>query len=191
MEYPTNRVDVFNTNLPFTGTGFFTAITPKRTPCLLRVYITVTVAGVLSLSRTKGGVTVTETLNQGNALVAGAAYMFPIAVSETETITLTYSVPPTGNTCTNNTGTATGSPITLVIGSNTVVVTGAGTFDIALAAGVSGVATSGTATLAGSPVTCAAGATTTVDTGATTGNFTIVITGGVISKLQIDETWNG
>jgi hypothetical protein len=82
----------------------------------------------------------------------------------------------------NNTGTATPTGAILSGGfteaayrTTTHTVTGAGTFDITLPAGVTGTATSGTATLVGSPVALAAGATTTVDTGATTGTFTVEI----------------
>jgi hypothetical protein len=75
-------------------------------------------------------------------------------------------------TLTNGTGTATGSPVTLVNGSNTITVTGAGTF---YALGVYGTATSGGATLSGSPVTLDGGYDL-LDTGATTGTFTIDVT---------------
>jgi hypothetical protein len=75
-------------------------------------------------------------------------------------------------TLTNGTGTATGSPITLVIGANTVTVTAAGNF---YCLGINGTATSGTATLAGSPVTLDGG-NDLLDTGATTGTFVINVT---------------
>ena len=56
------------------------------------------------------------------------------------------------STLTNGTGTATGSVITLVEGLNTIVVTGAGTFTIALRDGATARVVSGTATIVSSPV---------------------------------------
>ena len=80
--------------------------------------------------------TVTEALNSGNALTAGAAYIFSIPVKSGESINLRYSTPVIGaTTVANGTGTATGAPITLVAMSTTIVVTGAGNFTVTLAAG--------------------------------------------------------
>lgn len=76
-------------------------------------------------------------------------------------------------TVTDKTGTATGSPVVCLDGDTTIVVSGAGTFDVAVPYGMVGTCTSGTATIAGSPVTLPGGATTTVDTGATNGNMVI------------------
>lgn len=99
-------------------------------------------------------------------------------------------------TCTNNTGTCNGSPVDLdggfteaVYRTTTITVTVAGTFDIALPAGITGVATSGTATLGGSPVALPAGATTTVNTGATVGNFTILINNIYDTVTVWDSGW--
>lgn len=86
----------------------------------------------------------------------------------------------TNGTLTNGTGTATGSPITLVRGDNTVAVTVAGNFIVNLPTGNAGRAQSGTGagsgTVTGSPVTLAAGNTTiTVPVGGT-GNIIISTT---------------
>jgi hypothetical protein len=91
-----------------------------------------------------------------------------------------------GATLVNGTGVATGAPIALKRGSNTITVTGAGTFTVTLGAACTGTATSGTATVAGSPQALVAGANV-VDTGITTGNFTIVINGGIGAKLVGDN----
>ncbi len=76
----------------------------------------------------------------------------------------------------NGTGVATGSPVALVLGVNTIQVTGAGTFTVTLPAGAFGVATSGTATLTVSPHALVPGPNI-VDTGITIGNFTITLVG--------------
>jgi hypothetical protein len=75
-------------------------------------------------------------------------------------------------TLTDGTGVATGSPITLYYGANTITITTAGTFTVSLLPGVGGTATHGTATLTGSPVTLTMGGTTTLTT---TGTGTIIV----------------
>ncbi len=86
--------------------------------------------------------------------------------SDTKTVkTLIGEIASKGGTLTNLTGTATGSPITLVAGANTVIVTGNGTFTIVLPAGSSGRAISGTATVTGSPVALVGGSQTIAVTG--------------------------
>jgi hypothetical protein len=57
-----------------------------------------------------------------------------------------------GGTCTNLTGTMTGSPVTLDIGANTPTVTVAGTFTVHINKGGSGTATTGGWVITGSPV---------------------------------------
>ena len=81
-----------------------------------------------------------------------------------------------GSTATvvNNTGIATGSPISLVPGVNTITVTGTGSFTVTLPTGVTGTATTGTATVTGSPLALVAGANTVTAT--TVGTFTISTT---------------
>ena len=66
----------------------------------------------------------------------------------------------TGNTLTNGTGTATGSPITLANGLNTIAVTGLGNFTIVLSNGVSASVASGSTTVTGSPLQIGQGTNT-------------------------------
>ncbi len=61
-------------------------------------------------------------------------------------------------------GTVTGSPVTLVSGSNTVDVTANGTFTLVYAQGTKGTVTNGTGTVTGSPVTIVAGTNTITTT---------------------------
>ena len=72
----------------------------------------------------------------------------------------------------NGTGIAT--PISLLIGSNTITVTRDGTFIVTLPAGIDGTAISGTCAVTGSPQALSAGANTVIITG--TGVFTITLT---------------
>ncbi len=71
-------------------------------------------------------------------------------------------------TLTNNTGTATGSPITMATGINAITVTGAGTFDIVLQAGHAGIAYNGSAVVANGAVASPA---------PLTGSPTVTVTG--------------
>ena len=79
-------------------------------------------------------------------------------------------------TFTNGTGTCTGSPITLPIGTTTIAVTVLGNFTCVMPAGSSCVISSGTCTVTGSPVTCTVGSNTITTTTAT-GNITALVTG--------------
>jgi hypothetical protein len=187
-ERPTNKASLFNFNLPADGVGIIAnPILALLDPGLLRIYICPSIAGVLSVLRTFRAVTVTELLNSGNALVAGAGYEFEVPWKTGESINLVYSTP--SSTCTNGTGVATGSPIHLPNGTTTVVATGAGTFTVVVAAGCTGTATSGTATVVGSPQALVSGVNV-VDTGITVGDFTILLAGATVIKLQIDEMWD-
>lgn len=53
-------------------------ILPTNSPSCLRIYVSVTVAGVFRIARTAGGVTVVEDLNSGNPLNANSAYTFDV-----------------------------------------------------------------------------------------------------------------
>jgi hypothetical protein len=68
--------------------------------------------------------------------------------------------PSTVGTLSNGTGTAVGSPLTLSSGTNSVAITVAGNFTVALPSGHTGTVLSGTATVTGSPVTLGSGITT-------------------------------
>lgn len=80
----------------------------------------------------------------------------------------------------NGTGTCTGSPLHLAIGSNTVAVTIAGTLIVYMPEG--GTVASGTMTVTGSPVTVSAGIATTITTTGATGNITVTSSNIIRSK---------
>ena len=61
---------VFNTAILAGADIFDTALTATTTPCLFRIGVALDAAGVLSVRRTRAGVTVTENLNHGVALTA-------------------------------------------------------------------------------------------------------------------------
>jgi len=86
---------VFNTAITANTDIFASDLTPKYTPCIFRIYCCFSAAGVLSVRRTSGGVTVNEQLNAGSALTANAAYLFDILVDSDESINLRYSVDAT------------------------------------------------------------------------------------------------
>jgi hypothetical protein len=83
---------IFNTAITANANIFASALTPTYTPCIFRIYCCFSASGVLSVRRTKAGVTVSEQLNSGTALIANAAYAFDIIVGVDETINLQYSV---------------------------------------------------------------------------------------------------
>ena len=97
---PFNRINLFNNALPAANSNLLSGTTTPATasfqpqnadPSLLRIYVCMSIAGILSVTRTVGATTVNETLNSGNALIAGAAYMFSIAAKAGEAINLQYS----------------------------------------------------------------------------------------------------
>ncbi|MDO8619395.1 MAG: hypothetical protein Q7R49_05650, partial [Candidatus Daviesbacteria bacterium] len=86
-----------------------------------------------------------------------------------------------GGTLTDGTGTATGSPITLVPGANTPTITVAGTFVVNLPVGVTGTAVTDGWTVTGSPVALVAGNNTvTVQVGGV-GTITVTVNGLTMS----------
>ena len=90
---PTAKAAIFNTALPTAETGWLgSAITPTNSPSYLRIYVCVSVSGVLRVARTVGATTVTEDLNSGGALAANAAYMFTVPWRTGDSINIRYSV---------------------------------------------------------------------------------------------------
>ena len=89
---PIAKGSVFNTAITADTDIFSDDFTPAVTPTTFRIYATFDVAGVLSIRRTKSGVTVTEQLNAGVTLAANAAYIFDIFVEYDESINIRYSV---------------------------------------------------------------------------------------------------
>ncbi len=90
---PVAKAAVFNTALPAAEASLLGAdILPTNSPSHIRIYVCVSIAGILRIARTNGGVTVVENLNSGGALVAGAAYTFgPIPWRTGDSINIRYS----------------------------------------------------------------------------------------------------
>ncbi len=90
---PIAKASVFNTALPAAEADLLAAdISPTNSPSYMRVYICVSVSGVLRVERVQSTVEVTENLNGGVALSAGAAYMFDVPWRSGDTVNLVYSV---------------------------------------------------------------------------------------------------
>jgi hypothetical protein len=90
---PIAKAALFNTALPAAEANWLGSdITPTNSPSYLRIYACVSVAGILRVARTIGGTTLTENLNSGNNLVAGAAYMFTVPWRSGDSINIRYSV---------------------------------------------------------------------------------------------------
>ena len=90
---PIAKAAIFNTALPAAEANWIGAdITPTNSPSYIRIYVCVSVAGILRVARTIGGVPLTEDLNAGNNLVAGAAYMFTVPWRTGDGIDIRYSV---------------------------------------------------------------------------------------------------
>jgi len=71
---------------------------PTNSPTTFRIYACFDAGGVLSVTRTANGGTVTEQLNGGAKLNADAAYIFDIIVESGESVNLQYSVSTTALT---------------------------------------------------------------------------------------------
>jgi len=90
---PIAKASIFNTALPSAEANWLaTDITPTNSPSYLRIYVCVSVAGVLRVARTVGGTTVTENLNAGNNLSADCGYMFDVPWRSGDSINFRYSV---------------------------------------------------------------------------------------------------
>jgi hypothetical protein len=90
---PIAKAAIFNTALPTAEADWLTsAITPTNSPSYLRIYVCVSVSGVLRVARTIGATTITEDLNSGGALAVNAAYMFTVPWRSGDSINLRYSV---------------------------------------------------------------------------------------------------
>ena len=86
------KARVFNTALPAADTDLLGSdIEPTNSPSYIRIYAVFTVSGILSIMRTVGGDTITEQLNSGIALAAGAAYMFTVPWRTGDSINIQYS----------------------------------------------------------------------------------------------------
>jgi len=91
---------IFNTVVAL-NTDFFAAdLVPTNTPTTFRISVSLDAAGVLNVMRTEGGVTITEHLNENNALVADCLYEFNVTVAAGQTINVQHSVGGTILSCT-------------------------------------------------------------------------------------------
>ena len=96
---PEIKGNVFNTAV-LAATNFFVAdLAPTNTPTTFRMHIALNTAGVVSVRRTQGGVTIGENLNKGYAIEANAAYMFDFLVNVGQTINIQTSVGATILSC--------------------------------------------------------------------------------------------
>ena len=92
MDVTIPKANVFNTALPAANANWLaTDIIPSLAPGIVRIYVCVSIAGVLSVKRTVSATSVSELLNSGNALVAGAAYIFSVSWIVGESLNITYS----------------------------------------------------------------------------------------------------
>ncbi len=82
--------EVFNTPVLANTDIFGAALTPTYSPTTFRIYAAFNGAAVLSVTRTRAGVTVTEHLNGNVALTADCAYAFDIVVTTGDSINLQY-----------------------------------------------------------------------------------------------------
>lgn len=93
---PVKKGDAFNTAVVAATDIFTTVLTPTHASAtdntIFRVYCTFDTAGVLTVRRTEGAVTISEELERGGNLIANAAYAFDIIVRHGQTIQLRYSV---------------------------------------------------------------------------------------------------
>ncbi len=86
------RGEVFNTSVTADQDILSSDIDTAREPSRLWIHCSFSDAGVLSLTRTKGTTTVTETFWRGESLDANAAYEFAVMTDSGETYNLQYSV---------------------------------------------------------------------------------------------------
>lgn len=71
------------------------ALTPLNYPCLFRVMLAFSVAGIFRATITKAGNTQTVHFNSGNNLVAGAVYIFDLLIHEGGSVNFQYSIDTT------------------------------------------------------------------------------------------------
>ena len=82
---------IFNTAIGAAANFFTPALAPTSSPCTFRIYMAFDTAGIISIQRTSGGVTVAERLNQATALTVNSAYIFDIMVQEDDTINIQHA----------------------------------------------------------------------------------------------------
>lgn len=92
----TNQAIGANTFFIATDLTLQTPLKPKKAPCIFRVYVCLSVAGILSVQRYAPDKTIAvENMNQGVALTASAGYMFDVLVDQGEGIDFKTTVAAT------------------------------------------------------------------------------------------------
>ncbi|MBT9161280.1 MAG: hypothetical protein DDT26_02585 [Dehalococcoidia bacterium] len=87
------RADLFNIALPPAEANWLTTGITQVVPLSnIRLYVCVSVAGILRIARKQGATLLTEDLNRGVSLVANSAYMFDVLWSELDGLNVRYSV---------------------------------------------------------------------------------------------------
>jgi hypothetical protein len=89
---PILKGSIFNTSVTANTNIFSSDLSPTNSPTTFRIYACFDTSGILTVRRTKAGVTVGEQLNAGNSLTANAAHVFDILLESSETINIQYSV---------------------------------------------------------------------------------------------------
>jgi len=82
---------IFNTAIGAAANFFAADLAPTTPPCTFRIYMDFDTAGIVSIQRTSGGVSVLERLNQATALTVNCAYIFDIMVQEDDTINIQHA----------------------------------------------------------------------------------------------------
>ena len=96
---PILKGNIFNTVVAANTDFFAAALAPTNSPTTFRVLVSLDAAGVLNATKTVGGVTVTENLNENVNLVANCLYEFEFSVVTGQTINLQHVVGGTILTC--------------------------------------------------------------------------------------------
>lgn len=90
---PIAKALVFNQALPAADNNILGAdITPTNSPSKIVIDVCVAVAGILRVRRTRAGVTISENLNDGQALNANSEYAFTVRWRTGDSVNFWYSV---------------------------------------------------------------------------------------------------
>jgi len=140
-----------------------------------------------------------RTLGNWKRILATATLAVVFVVPNAATPPALFQGPGAHGNVYNGTGRATGAPVALDSGANTITVTSAGTFTVYLPVGYSAVAATGTMTVTASPVALVAGRNTITTTGEV-GNYTVTVTAlwpdmvgvfecrGTLTRFALDGT---
>lgn len=80
----------FNENITLDIDIFDSDLDPTYSPTTFRIYAAFVAAGVLTVMRKRGAVTVSEQLNGGVALATNSAHMFDIVLENNESLNIQY-----------------------------------------------------------------------------------------------------